>query len=630
MRRTAIFFIGVFLLLGLLLVEGAQDRIVTVPAASQIYVGTNVRLSWDPVNPGDNYSYNWQLQGGGPLPGNTAAINYTFKDPGNYTVRCTRSDSTSVDINILVRDNRSIELPPKFIDIFEGAEFVLETRNFNTYSLKWNLGDGTVTKGGHRFTHVYRKPGKYTIKVYDFDGQSKVPVKKQLRVERDNREIRVKQPVIMANAEAEVEAIYFRGRSIQWDFGDGTVESAGQVARHTYRRGGSFRIKAIDFDGRDGKTIEKTVQVIEDSRIVTLPDEIIAGEPIDMQLKNAPGGNFVWKFPDGQQGTGDTIKGKIFGTPGMATVTIEDRSGKYPPLTKQVTVQADLRQLQASAQVVIPGDTVRFNALKFKGPGVKWDFDDGTVRARGSFIEEHTFETVGRYTVKAVDLNGQSPKVFSQQINVQELTPGFRVQLIELTFANGKYYHVVGRKSVPPGYRARIKAGGRGILKGKWILDGLVLGTFEAILREKQTVLLKGSNLVRLPVTDQGLHNLTFTFTNYTFRGKIPRLRYFVSDSGMIQIKHPLPDTKLPYKKTIILKWFFNQKGGHYEVAVSEIPFQFLTDDQIRWTDVGQQTEYELDLSPYKKGGWLYWVVREVAAGGRIETTSEIASFKIE
>lgn len=628
MRRLTVFFICVFSFIMLVLEADPQDQIVTIPSSSQIFVGTNVRFIWESTNQMSNYSYSWQIQGESPIPGNTASVSYVFKDPRKYVIKCSRSDSTTLEIQINVRENRSIELPPKFIDIFEGATILLETRKFNASRLKWDLGDGTITWGGHRFSHTYRRSGIYTIKVYDFEGQSKIPVEKQVRVERDNREIQLPQQTIFENTKIEIKAVNFGGRTIQWNFGDSFMELGGPVVEHIYQKSGSFTIKAVDFGGRDGKTIEKSIQVMADNRIFDIQDEIIAGESIDIQIRGIVDGNLIWKFPDGEQRSGNIVRGKTFKTPGPVDITVEDQSGKYPPMVKQIMVHLDRRRLQASPLLVIPGEIVQFEAINFSGP-VRWDFGDGTVKERGREVERHGFANVGNYKVQAVDFNGQSQKAFAQQITVQDLSPDFRVQTIELTFTNGKYYQVVGRKSLPPRYRAKLKAKGRGILKGKWLLDGMTLGVFEVILRDRETALLKGGNLVKIPVIDHGLHNLTFTFTNYSYNGKIPRLRYFVTNTNVIQILNPLPGTKLPHTKSLDLRWLGNKSGARYDVAISEIPFQFLTDDQILWKSVGNNMEYNLDLSSYKASAWIYWYVREVGSNGRVITTSEIGSFKM-
>jgi hypothetical protein len=285
--------------------------------------------------------------------------------------------------------------------------------------------------------------------------------------------------------------------------------------------------------------------------------------------------------------------------------------------------------LKSSVPYALPVEEVVFTATGFKGPSVKWDFGDGTVKDGGMLVEKHTFSRTGKFKVTAVDFSGKSSKVFSREVQIAEILPDFDITTLELAFDNGKYYRVIPKNSAAPGYQLRIKARGRGILRGNLQLDDQTLGLFQVILYENQTGSLERGQMVSLPVLDQGLHRLTVKFSNFSFSKPIPVIKYFISLGGAIQLRNPLPDSKVARVPEIRLQWESKKKNASFEIAISEIPFQFLTDNQIEWKTVEKSGEFNLDLSGFKTGNWVYWQVREVDGSGQAINTSEIAAFKI-
>ncbi len=617
----------VIALLGMGLSAQAPNRIVQVPAAGQVMVGDEVRLNWEPVSQPDNFSYQWQLLPGKQLPGNLASIRYAVKEPGVYRIRCDRSDGKFAEIQVMVRDNRSVEIFPR--KPFEGEDVNLEAYNFNSASIKWDWGDGGITSGTRKMSHVYRQPGFYTVKAYDFAGDTKTPVEKRVGVERDNRSIAASYNVLYTGTQVGLKAVNFQGQMVKWIFGDGQTATTTANTTHVFNQTGTLRIQAIDYAGRSEKIIEKTVRLQPDNRRLRLTPEPISGEAVDIRLENVQPGQFNWSFSDGVRSSGSTVTGKLLGAAGSLSVTVEDPTGHYPPFNGTIAIKPDLRDIALSNDIIVPGEEVALEAKNFIGPGVKWILGNGSIEDNAPPRLKHTFSKTGVYRIKAVDYNGRSRKEFTKTLQVKEITPGFQIQRLEFLFRDGTYYSIVNRKGASPSYRLKILAQGRGILKGKWLLDEATIGLFEVQIFEKKPVILKNKFLAQLPVVDSGLHHFTFQFTNYSFNGQIPRLRYFVADTPALNIIHPSPGAKLGNVNEVALKWSGTKKGT-YEVALSEIPFQFLPDNKIEWISAGQATDYRWDLAGISRKGWLYWHVRQLDAAGKVITTSEISSLKID
>jgi PKD repeat protein len=604
--------------------DNRQLQVTPQPARANMGVNFNAsnftgnNLKW---NYGDGKSEN-----GGP------AVSHVFTNHGNFQVQVWdegEGQDSALKTSVAVQpDIRQVSFSGPS-DIFQGAEVVFEGRNFSTPGLKWDFGDGSVEQGRAKQSHRFQRPGSYVVKVVEADLAGSMPVEKKIQVLNDNRNLAVKTVLVFANSEFEIEAQNFRGGTISWDFGDGPVVTGPKLMKHRYNRPGQFRVRAIDFAGRDGKFIDKNIVVENDTRLIDLPAEIIAGEAIDMQLKNTAPGSFIWKFSDGDTRSGPDLKGKAFRFAGPHKITVADPSGKLPPLEKVIQVLPDLRALKSSAGFALPKEEVTFTAMNFKGPGIRWDFGDGSVKENGQMMEKHAYDTLGRYQVKAVDFSGRSSKPFKAEVVVSEMTPGFEIDTLEFVFDNGKYYRVIAKNSPSPGYQLRVKAKGRGVLNGQFMLDNIPIGLFQIIVSENQTAHLPKNQLAALPTLDMGLHKITFKFNNYTFAKKIPIIKYFVSLTGMIRIVTPPVDGKASIKDKIVLSWDIDRKKPSYEVAVSDIPFQFLDDKQIEWRPVDDSNRYPFDPGPYKPGAWIYWQVRLLNESKQVQTTSEIASFKL-
>ncbi len=567
-----------------------------------------------------------KIENGGP------AMTHVYPNPGNFQVLVWEAGAgaeTGLKKAVAVQpDIRQVAISAPQ-EIFEGTEIIFEGRNFSAAQLHWDFGDGTVARGSARQPHRYPRSGNFVVKVVEADAPKNLPLEKRILVLVDNRTLVLKTSQVFANSEFEVEAQNFRGGSVSWDFGDGPAATGPRLMKHRYGRTGQFRIRAVDFAGRDGKFIEKNVLVETDRRLISLPGEIIAGEAIDMQLENAASGNVIWKFSDGDSRSGQELKSKAFRTAGPQKITVVDAAGKYPPLEKMIQVLPDMRGLKSSAAFILPKEEVVFTAHNFKGPGIRWDFGDGAVKENGMAVERHVYESLGRFQVKAVDFNGRSSKVFGSEVVVAEMTPGFEIDTLELVFDNGKYYRVIAKNSPSPAFQLRVKAKGRGVLNGQFMLDNMPMGLFQMIVQENQNSKLPKSQMVDLPVRDLGLHELTVKFSNYSLNKKIPIIKYFVSAAGMIQIVSPPIDGKVSLQGKIELSWAIERKNPVFEIAISAIPFQFLDDPQIEWLPAGHTRSFSFIPGSYKPGSWVYWQVRLLNESKQVQTTSEIATFKL-
>ncbi len=518
---------------------------------------------------------------------------------------------------------------------------------FKVKEFKWDFGDGTSKRGNGEISHTYKRSGLFKVNIFEAGDLAKELMVKRVRVRRDNRIIKLpKGDTVVAGTEVTIEAHHFLDNGIKWNTGDGSpVRNMGTTINHRFTRSGTFHITAVDLNGKDSKKIKKKIRVLTDNRSIITPKQIIPGEPADLDLRviGAKGYNttWQWRFSDGSTGQGNSIGNKIFKKPGQITVTIQDPKGVFPELRRQITVAPDKRQLKSDLRFALPNEDVGFTALHFMGKTIKWNFDDGTTETapnrRGKRI--HAFKKTGTYTVRAVDHGGKSTRTFQLQIRVAEHSSNFSIAMLELAFANGKYYHVAKRNQATPDFSLSFKTNGRGIIKGKWLLDDMVIGLFQVVTSPGQIARVERDQRVELPVQRNGPHTFTFQLTNHKTHSRVPILRYFVTDTGEILPIHPEPGKKIAAQQALRLQWTFKhwdaktetpmaEEGSRfYEIAVSEIPFQFLREDQLKWRKVGKQKEFQLDTSKFNS--WVYWQVRQKDNAGNIRNISQVASFKV-
>ena len=557
-----------------------------------------------------------------------STFRYQFIDPGNFEITCIVNGQTPIMKRITVNDTRKVIV--KMRHLFEGTNIDFEAINFKGHGLKWDYGDGMIKNDRNKVKHQYRRAGNYTLKVYDFNGKSKVPILYNIRIVPDNRKVSSEYENTYTGTPAEFKAKDFIENNVKWDFGDGTIIMSNSKAKHIYKSPGVYIVKAVDMGGRGLKNIIKKVIVKTDNRKLSLPQKIIAGVPAKLGLKGYLSGDYEWKFDDGSIARGNSLLSKIFGNAGMVKVTLIDRSKKNPPMIKHIKIVPDMRLIKLSDKAVLPKSKVVFTAVQFLGKEVQWDFGDGTIKTTSAKSISHTYSKLGKFRVIASDFGGKGKKQFQKEVLVSDILPGFRIEAIEFKFNDGKYYNIAQKNQYKLDYKLRIRAKGSGILNGKIIVDGVTLGLFEIYMKGNDVGYLKKSVKPKLPLIELGMHKLYFEFTNFEFSGKKPVLRYFVTIGKSILLKTPRDNSVLSSLKPVKFIWTKPYKNLDYEYSFSSIPFQFLNDDQIKWVRSKTKNSFIMDFKNNKKTKYGYLILRAKDSNDFVKTISQIYSFKIK
>ena len=177
----------------------------------QITVGTEVHFRFDHEGGGGASTYNWNYgDGANETTGNNQG-RHAYMAAGNYTVTCMFTNMgappASGSITVTVVDNRRIF--PQGSGFRQGKRVNFQAENFASPNLRWDFGDGTVESGQQTNGHVYANPGNYTVKAFDFNGDTPLFSQCQVPVEPDNRQLSA-----VPNAPRANQAVVFTAQNL--------------------------------------------------------------------------------------------------------------------------------------------------------------------------------------------------------------------------------------------------------------------------------------------------------------------------------------------------------------------------------------------------------------------------------
>lgn len=257
------------------------------------------------------------------------------------------------------------------------------------------------------------------------------------------------------------------GRTIVWDFDDGTVVTQDNTDPrsliHQYQQAGQYHVKLKITDLSTCSQTDSTIQVINYFKDnIAVGDHAVICEGSSFQLTASGGASYSWTSGDG---TFSSPQPTPMVQPKKATayfVTVVDANGCSKTDTLHVDITYDVRAFFQTYDLNFskPGynnvcypDSIRFKNLSVNGEDFIWDFDDGTMLSQTksdtvSII--HGFQQQGVYNVKlkAINLNtcNQADSViktinyFTNQIEVGEDGEICEGTTFQLTAPGGSLY----------------------------------------------------------------------------------------------------------------------------------------------------------------------------------------------
>ncbi len=667
----------------LLLVVFLSDTygMTTDPSSGPYYSQSPIRFRPNTDRFGNVYYTNWNFGDGSPIYTGKGSewVSHTFTSPGIYTVSVTGymyqtggdtevTDSTT----ILVENegqNRYIQADPAEVVVGQPSTYTL----FNAYTpnnIRWDMGDGTILsgryhggapgarnwvqsikmksrggmKGGNAtitgtnvVSHTYAAAGSYTIRAYDFDGNTQVsPVTYNVTVRMPSRSITVSPSNPLAGAPVQYTAVNFLSTQVDWTFGDGNTVSGGSATvTHIYNSAGSYTVTARE---RDMNYTPISIRVT-----VAMPNRQISVSPRSPRVDQTATFRTVgyltnaidWNFGDGTIVTGGTTSATHrYQTAGTYIVSARDATIDHPVVNMSVTVLPENRYITVTPPEARANETITAQAFNFRGDFIYWDFGDGTTRTGGQ-TETYAYTRAGRYTITAYDENGESQIPFTANIAIRGIDAEVNLEIAEVKLDNGKYYKVVPLRSKNIYAILRMKMRGTGILSGYWLVNGSRWSSFNRMVSQGRVEEIKTSDLRGLPTITPGLHQVSIQLTQPTVEIAFPVLKYLVLPyEKNVTTLSPSDGFIAKEKEVPVFSWEEAKGAVKYQVAFCNFLYPILKNlDQLRWYDVKKGT---LSYTPgkeawsrVKRNRWTYWKVRAMDTVGNVVAESDVQDIKL-
>ena len=573
MKKT---FLTILIMTGLMVTLLAT--IITNPSSGTVNVGQNIGARVDCLE----YCNVNMFWGDGTLTGAMNEDFYTsfryhaYRNPGTYTMHFRRYPFSTPSCpqdeyrTVTIVEHRFITISPSQPAVgqpltFTGVNFLTPT------DITWDMGDGTTY--AHRtniITHTYKKPGQYTARAFDWEGNTKTtPVSLAVAL---TRSIQFSPPMPRVDEPVNIQAVGFQSDAIDWSFGDGTPPATYSAAvSHRYQNPGVFTITAKEHNVAGIAPESKAITILPENRSLSLSaTEARPDEPVTVTALNFRGPQVLWDFGDGSTASG-------------------------------------------------PGTVAGFG---------------GRAGIIGPTTMTHVYSRPGNYTISARDESGASEKRFQAVIGIIGICDQVNVELAEITLDNGKYYKVVPKNSKNIRAQLRMKMRGTGIVSGYWIVDNQPYQFFNETVFQGQIKTITTPEIPGLPVFNPGMHTITVQLTRPADGIFFQTLRYFVLPyENEIVTLGPRDGAIIKEDEITSFSWESALGGSHYQIAFANSLFPLLRNDpELQWLECPDRFRFAPDAEVWnsiRRNHWTYWKVRAMDSGKSIVAESGIQEMKI-
>jgi surface-anchored protein len=444
---------------------------ITLPSGADATVATSFTGSATDPSTADTsagFTYAWDF-GDGTSPGSGAHVSHTYTQPGTYTITLTATDkdggvgTTTGTLTVASLPTANFSGPPMVNEGTSNASAAFTGQSGGigsyTYSYDFNndgnfeitgsssasvtipesyLDDGSMSRTIHG--RITDSVGGYSDYTYSIMVMNVAPTPTMTRPSA----IDVTVPAAFRGTATDPStADTSAGFTYSWNFGDGTMPSAGANVSHTFTRVGTYTVtlSVTDKDGGVGTTSASVTVNALPTATFGAPSSVTEGTTTAKATFTSPtggSGSYTYSYDFNNDGnfevTGSssasaTIPESYLDDSGTLTVhgRITDSLGGYSDYTSSITIN----DAAPTPTITPPGSLVSGLPSSFSGSATSpstadnrigftfsWTFGDGGTGSGAN--PSHTYAAPGTYTVTltAVDADGGTPGSTSTTVTV--------------------------------------------------------------------------------------------------------------------------------------------------------------------------------------------------------------------
>jgi PKD repeat protein len=222
--------------------------------------------------------------------------------------------------------------------------------------------------------------------------------------------------------------------TFDWNFGDGSANSSGQVVQHIYPAVGMYMAVVTATSGTT--VLTKTTDVSIEISIADLaadndsPTALGQATAFSATISAGTNVSYEWDFDDGSAGSGANVS-HTYSAVGSYTATVTATNGiSSDSTTTMVTVDETIAGISAdNDSPTVLGDTTSFSVITTAGSNLsyEWDFGDGSPTESGRVIT-HTYTAVGSYTTTVTGTNSVSSDTTTTTVLIEEAIAGLSAE----------------------------------------------------------------------------------------------------------------------------------------------------------------------------------------------------------
>ncbi|MFC2169194.1 PKD domain-containing protein [Acidobacteriota bacterium] len=529
--RNSLFFKGALTaFFFFLLAQNALASITYTPSDPNVEQLVSFKLN---VALGIPPSVDWDFGDGFSMSGGIE-VSHTYMTQGTFTVKASVSAAAPIvqTTTITITEKRRIEYTPQSPRV--GTAINFKALNFLSATLKWDFGNNTIISGPAVQTHAYQSQGVYTVRVFDFGGDSKFPIKTTVQVAPAASIAYTPQKPRIGEEVQFFANNFFSNTLIRWNFGDGAIvdDTSPPSITHAYTQPGTYSVQAFD-NGQGPATASVQIIIYPHASISYLPNDPRPGEEVTFSAHDFFSTSLIrWSFGHGaiEDDTSPPVVTHVYAQPGTYLVQAFDNGGTIVSAFTNVEVLME-RTVTFTPLEPKTGEEITFHAQNFVSPSILWQFGDETPILQGGETVSHIYQKEKIYTVTAFDFRGtvQIPRSVSLIVYpAQGPRAPFSISYINLRFEDGMSYKTVPKGFMPLFAYAELQYQGTGILNVQWIVDGQPFGLVSKPLPFADKDQINSGEIPGLPTMEPGIHEVTLEIIQPQVEFSVPSIRYDV------------------------------------------------------------------------------------------------------